>query len=347
MKKLLCFLTIISFAAATVLSGCSIADSKYSKQYIGAFDTVTVIAGYAKNKKAFDVNADILFDKLLEYHRLFDIYNEYDGINNLKVLNVNAGKFSVQVDSEIISLIEFAKHMYGITEGNVNIAMGSVLKIWHEYRQNGVDFPEDAVLPPQEILAEASRHTDINCIVINKEESTVYINDPKASVDVGAVAKGYAVQRVCEYAKSVGMCNMIINVGGNVRTIGEKDGEDWSVGIALPEDSENSMLCTVKVRDAAVVTSGAYRRYYKVNGKNFHHIIDPKTLMPSDAYVSVSVVSADSAVADALSTALFNMNPIDGKRLIESIENTEALWVFADGSRLYSDGFRNMIDREY
>lgn len=346
MKRLLCALAALSFITATVfsVSGCVFYASKYQKQYIGAFDTLTVISGYAKSKSEFDSVADELFERLTEYHRLFDIYNEYEGINNLKTVNDNAGVASVEVKNEIIELLLLAKNMYALTDGAVNVAMGSVLELWHEYRQNGLTEPENAELPPEDKLATAAEHTDIRNIVIDEENCTVYITDKELSIDVGAVAKGYAVERVCEYAVSEGIESMTVNVGGNVRTIGAKaDGSDWIVGIASPYNTDD-VLCTVSLKDLSVVTSGAYQRYYEVDGKRLHHIIDPTTLMPSERYISVTVICEDSAVADALSTALFNMEQDDGKALIESMEATEALWVCADGSLLYSSGFCAMSD---
>lgn len=346
MKRLLCTLTVLSFITITVfsVSGCVFYSQKYQKQYIGAFDTLTVISGYADSANEFDSIADELFERLREYHKLFDIYNDYEGINNLKTVNDNAGVSPVDVDKEIIKLLLLAKEMYTLTDGAVNAAMGSVLVLWHEYRQNGLASPDNAALPPEDMLATAAEHTDISNIIIDEENSTVYITDAELLIDVGAVAKGYAVERVCEYAISEGIGSMTVNVGGNVRTIGAKaDGSEWIVGIASPYATDD-VLCTVRLKNSSAVTSGAYQRYYEVDGKRLHHIIDPKTLMPSERYISVTVICEDSAVADALSTALFNMEKDAGKALIEGMEATEALWVCTDGSVLYSSGFCDISD---
>ena len=327
--------------------GCGKTDLQYQKQYIGAFDTVTIIIGYAANKEAFATNADLLYEKLCEYHELFDIYNTYDGINNIKTINDNAGIASVTVDNAIIELLEFSVDMYELTGGKMNIAMGSVLKIWHEYRQNGINSPDDAELPYEAELKSAAEHTNIENLIIDKEKNTVYISDPMMSLDVGATAKGYAVEKVCEYAESKGIGNISISCGGNVCTVGKKaDGTDWNVGIVSPFGNNNEYIRSVKVHDAAVVTSGTYQRYYEVDGKKYHHIIDPETLMPSELYLSVSIISKSSAESDALSTALFNMPIDESKRLIESLEYTDAVWILADGSIVISSGLSYNSERE-
>lgn len=347
MKRFLCALTALSFLVGMILSfsGCAFGRSKHQKQYVGAFDTVTVITGYAASKSEFEALSDTLYEKLMYYHRLFDIYNEYEGLNNLKTVNDNAGIKPVAVDSEITALLLLAKDMYSVTQGNINAAMGSVLRIWHEYRQQGIASPESAAIPPLDMLKEAALHTDINSIEIDTENNTVYISDSELSIDVGALAKGYAVEMVCEYAEQLGEKSLLLNVGGNVEAVGAKaDGTAWGVGIASPYSSDESVLCTVNVKSLSVVTSGAYQRYYEAEGKRLHHIIAPDTLMPSDKYISVTVVSQSSALADALSTALFNMEQKTGRAIVESMPDTYALWITGDGSVFYSRGFDAISD---
>ena len=133
----------------------------------------------------------------------------------------------------------------------------------------------------------------------------------------------------------------MINVGGNVRTVGGKgDGSKWTVGIENPkEDGEEAYLAYLELAGESLVTSGSYQRYYVVDGKRYHHIIDPETLMPSEGYVSVSVVCESSADGDALSTALFCMDYEVGAALVELLPDTEAMWVLQDGARKESSGF--------
>ncbi len=341
---------ILVLAMLFQFSACSNKEEKrYQASFLDLFDTVTTVVGYAKNEEEFTEYAQMIHDKLMEYHELFDIYNDYDGMNNIKTINDNAGKQPVKVDQKIIDLLKFSKEAYHLTDGKVNDAFGAVLAIWHQYRTRGLDDPDHAKLPPMDILHEKAAHTDIEDVIIDEEESTVFLTDPKMSLDVGAIAKGYATEKVSEYASEHGFLNGMLSVGGNVRTIGSKlDGDNgdktWSIGIQNPDlESENSNLYVLGLNDYSLVTSGVYERYYTVDGVQYHHIIDPDTLMPAEYFLSVSIVCKDSGMADALSTAVFNMPYEDGVKLIESLDQTEALWVFEDQTMKYSSGFEKFI----
>ena len=137
----------------------------------------------------------------------------------------------------------------------------------------------------------------------------------------------------------------MLNVGGNIRLIGSKaNGEKWKVGIQDPDESAtNNSIAILELQDFAIVTSGSYQRYYYVDGVKYHHIIDPKTLMPENKYVSVSVVAKDSALADALSTALFNLSLDDGKALIKDLNDVYVMWIDMDNKIHYSSGFENFL----
>ena len=316
--------------------------------YIDSFDTVTQIVGYDDKQTDLKKKADKLNEKLIAYHKLYDIYNSYDGINNLRTINENAGINPVKVDREIIDLLKFSIELCKTTDGQTNIAMGSVLRIWHDYRTQGIDNPSSATLPSMDKLKEAAQHMDINKIIIDENASTVYLEDPEMSLDVGSIGKGYAVQKVAEYAKELGYNNIAISVGGNVATVGPTDnGEDWRFGIQNPFlEDENPYAARVDIIDLSLVTSGDYQRYYVVDDVEYCHIIDPDTLMPADYFKSVSVIIPDSGKADALSTALFNMPYEEGLALINSIENAEAMWVFEDGSIKYSKNFEVFLVEE-
>ena len=318
---------------------------QYRAVYIDSFDTATQIIGYDDSEELFRQKADKLNEKLIYYHKLYTIYTNYEGINNIRTINMNAGKEPVKVDPAIIDLIKFSKGMYTKTNGKLNIAMGSVLSIWHYYRTDGINEPENATLPSMTELEEAAKHTDINNVIIDEEASTVYLADPKMSLDVGSIGKGYAVQMVAEYARELGYNNMIINVGGNVASIGSRaDGSGWKIGIQNPDlNSENTTVKTVQFIDKCLVTSGDYQRYYTVDDKNYCHIIDPDTLMPAEYFRAVSIIVPDSGMADALSTSLFTMSYEDGLALINSIEGAEAIWVCHDGTIKYSANFEQYI----
>jgi len=315
--------------------------ARYNATFLDVFDTRTDIVGYSTSKEEFTEQVALLKEKLEYYHKLYDIYSDYEGIVNIKTINDNAGVAPVKASQEIIDLLLFSKQMYEQTNGQINIAMGSVLKIWHDYRDTGINNPESASLPPMEVLQEASQYCDIEQLVIDEEAMTVYLADEHMSIDVGSIGKGYAVQRVAEYAKEIGMESALLSVGGNVCAVGSKlDGSDWRVGIQNPDlSSEEAYIRKVDVSEACVVTSGDYQRYYVVDGVKYCHIIDGDTLMPADYFPAVTIICKDSGRADALSTSVFNMPFEEGLAFVNSLEDVEAAWILEDGTVAYSEGF--------
>ena len=339
MKKLICGILVLGL----LLSGCAGKQASGTKQYTATFltlfDTVTTIVGRAESEEAFRQTAQALHDELLEYHQLFDIYNDYEGLNNLKTVNDNAGIAPVAVDRRIIDLLLDCKEYYDLTGGKVNVAMGSVLSLWHQARENGLNDPANACLPDRETLETAADHISLDALVIDEEASTVYLSDPEARLDVGAVAKGWSVQQVCENAPA----GLLVSVGGNVCATGPKDdnGTPWVVGVQDPEDGD-AYLHTLYVTGGSLVTSGDYQRYYVVDGEIYHHIIDPETLYPSAYWRSVTIVCPDSGLADALSTALFLLPLEEGLALLDTC-GAMAMWVDREGNIRYSPGFEELI----
>ncbi len=326
--------TWLLLGAILLFSACSFpASEKEPKAYIatreGMFDTVSILTGYSTSKEDFDAFADLFFTKLFAYNRLYDIYTDYPGINNLKTVNDCAGISPVKVDSRILDLLEFGITIHHLTNGACNIGYGAVLSLWHKYRTAGIQSPETATLPSERELADAARHTAIENIVIDREASTVYLTDPLASLDVGAIAKGYATEMVCREMESLGYTSFAANIGGNLRVIGSKPGgEPWGLAIRNP----NGENIPVERADTALVTSGIYERYYTVDGINYHHIIDPATAYPGDRFVSVTVIIPQSGLADALSTALFCMSADEGLAFLASnYPEADALWILPSG----------------
>ena len=344
MKKLFSVL----LALAICLTGCSsIGRSRYRAQFLTLFDTVTEIVGYSQSKALFTEQVAQIHDELQQYHMLFDIYHEYEGVVNLKTLNAQAGNAPVAVDKKIIDLLLFSKQMHTQTGGSVNIAFGSVLKLWKQYREQGIEDPENAQLPPLAALLEAARHTNIDDIIIDEQNSTVFFKDPALQLDVGAIAKGYSVEAVCKSAQARGVDHMLVSVGGNVRAIGKKSlSEPFVVSVKNPDAQlQSTGYVSVGLSEQALVTSGDYLRYYTVDEKQYHHIIDPETLMPAGHYRSVSILCPDSGIADALSTAAFLLEFEQSLALVQQFPDAEAFWIFPDGTTKATKGFEKHVSK--
>ncbi len=342
MKKL-----ILLLLCAFLLSSCtapvsSVQKKQYTATFLELFDTVTTIVGKADSQEAFEESVQPIRDEMEHYHRLFDIYEEYDGMNNLKTVNDMASTAPVVVEPAILDLLQDCKDYYTATNGLFNPAMGAVLKLWHDAREDGINDPEHAYLPDSAALQEAALHRDPAQIILDREASTVFFADPSLKLDVGGIAKGWAVQRICEHAPD----GLLISVGGNVYATGPKspDGTPWAVGIQDPKGDSN-YLHILNITSGSVVTSGSYHRAYAVDGKLYHHIIHPTTLYPAELWTSVSVVCEDSGLADVLSTSLFLLDQESGQLLLDRYD-AEAMWVDTAGNQYYSPGFRALIRNE-
>lgn len=322
-----------------MLASCSQpSKNRYEGEFLLLFDTATRVIGYTETKEEFSTYMDQFYAELETYHQLYDIYNDYEGVNNLKTINDMAGIGPVEVDQRIIDMLKFSLEVADWSQGKVNVALGAVLRIWHDYREEGIS------IPSMEELRPASEHVNIEDLVIDEENSTVFLKDPEMRLDVGGVAKGYAVEMVGQYIVGQGLEDVVISVGGNVRTFGSrgKPGDLWRIGVQSPDKSSENLLM-VEITGKSLVTSGDYIRYYEVDGKAYHHIIDPETLMPADYFTAVTILCQDSGMADALSTYLYMVPFEEGLDFIEGLDDAEALWIFKDGSQKTSSGFQSYV----
>ena len=326
-KKILCLL--IFLGQLVVLASCLnnyknevIEVKKQTKTNFDCFDTVSYVYSYANDEsEIFNKNADAVFEILKEYHVLFDIYGKHfdkekNEISNLYTVNKKAGKEPVVVDQKLIDFLLYCKEIHTITNGETNVMFGSVLKIWHDARESAIE-DYNPYVPELESLNSANKYTSIDLLEIDDEKNTVYISDENARIDVGAIGKGYATEKAAQYLESIGCDSYVLNIGGNIRIIGERiDGTGWNTGVKNPrrktvDDPAYSIY--INIKDTSCVTSGDYERYYTYEGKRYHHIIDKDTLMPADYFASITILVKDSGLADALSTALFAMPYADRK----------------------------------
>lgn len=347
----------ICAALALMLAGCSTTqkttmEDLYSNISLDAgFDTVLYYQEYNSDTEASKAHFEEAVSLFSHYNELFDIYNEYEGVANIKTINDFAGVSPVVVDPDIIEMLNEAKTFSTLSSDEFDVTIGSLLKVWHNYREEGQALNEegkDGNVPSMSELEEAAQFKGWDKVIIDEEASTVYITDPSVSLDVGGIAKGFATEKVAqtlEEKEDIG--TVVINAGGNNRTIHKKpDGSPWRVSIQNP-DGGNSFL-TVSAEDSvSFVTSGDYERFYTAkDGTRYHHIIDPDTLFPADLYRSVTIITKDSGAADCLSTALFTVSIEEGKEILsayeeESGETADAIWIM-DKEDATEDGIDHM-----
>ncbi len=344
-KKKIVSVISIFLISIFFITGCSRNDyDKYEEKIWNIFDTFIVFSAYTKSEDEFNKYYKVVDSEFNRLHKLYDQYNDYEGINNIKTVNDNAGIKPVKVDDDLLSLIIFSKDMAEKYSIKTNIAFGSVLRIWHDYRTQGQN-TDNAELPSMDDLKKASSHTKIEDVVIDEEEGTVFLKDKEMSLDIGATSKGYASQLVIDKLKEAGCESAILNAGGNIVSIGkpmEKSKNKWGIGIQSPDSEKGntgtSIVDTVFANDISVVTSGDYQRFYEVDGKRYNHIIDPDTLMPAEYFKAVTVLAKDSGVADYFSTTLYLMPIDEGKKLLSKVDGVEAIWIDKNDEKVMTKG---------
>lgn len=324
-----------------MISGCSSKEPTLQKYAMTAtdlgFDTVVSFTAYTESEEIYKTYEETVKELFKHYDQLFSKYDTYPDINNIKTINEQAGKQPVKVDKDIIDMLQISKE-YGVFSNNeFDVTMGSVLNIWHDHRELAEKDSNNTSVPTQEELEKANTYTGWNHIHIDENKQTVYIDNANTQLDVGGVAKGYAVEKIAQKLEDMGCKHAIINGGGNIRLIGNKpEAEYWSVGIQIPDfhTVSTESLISIKINESkSFVTSGDYQRFYTYNDQIIHHIIDPTTLQPARHCRSVTVITDNSGIADILSTALFTLSHKEGQDLLDKLKETKgieagAIWVY-------------------
>ena len=306
---LLCIIMVL-------LCGCSIATKEPLSKTGFHFDTVITITLYdSKNEELLNT----CFDYCKDFENLV---SRIIPTSDISRINMSAGS-SVEVSDTTIELLEKGIEFGELTDGAFDITIAPLVELW-DIKNNPGNVPSETD------ITEALSHVNYKNIVI--EGNTVTLTDPLAAIDLGGIAKGYMADQLKEYLLSEGVTSAIINLGGNVLTIGSKpDGNAFHIGIQKPFDKQNATITSVQVKDYSVVTSGSYERYFKVNDTIYHHILNTDTGYPCDnELLSVTILSEKSIDGDALSTSCFALGLEKGQKLIKSLENIDAIFVTKD-----------------
>lgn len=347
MKKLLKLLTTF-----LLFSACSSKELSYTgnqQTFSAGFDTVIGLKAYTTNEQEYTKYFNAMQELFLTYNQLFDKYNNYPGINNIKTINDAAGIKSVEVDPILIDMLLLSREYSSISNNQFDVTMGAVLSLWHDVREKA-ESNQPFELPDNQVLQAAYSCSGWDKVEIDETNNTVYINQACASLDVGSVAKGYATELIANQLAEIGLSSAIINAGGNVRIIGSKpDGSVWKSGVRTPIKDANGMIGVVEITgEMSMVTSGDYERYFELEGRNYHHIIDPDTLFPSTHANSVTVLTKNSGIADILSTTFFTLTYQEGIDLVEKLEASGleigVIWAYRDTSEIEDADYESYLD---
>ena len=238
-------------------------------------------------------------------------------------------------------LVERALELYKKTEGAFDIAIYPVMQAWGFPTQD-YHVPDDDTLKEKLALADASK------VNYDKDTRKIFFDQDGMEIDLGGIAKGYTSSKVMDIFKENGISSAVISLGGNVQTLnGKPDGSDWRVAVENPADT-GSYIGVLSIKDKAVITSGGYERYFKQDGKTYHHIIDPANGYPANnGLTSVTIVSDDGTLADGLSTSLFIMGPEKAQKYWkEHSDEFDTILVKDDGSILVSEGIADYFTSE-
>lgn len=316
MKKKLSLLLIASLIAAS-LPACSSPPKNEQLTVTGIyFDTIVKIDTWGAPSSTLERCKELCES----YENLFSSTIETSEISKI---NAAAGN-PVTVSDETIELIEKGLYYSELSGGKFDITIALLSDLW-TFKEN-----TEGTLPSDAALEEAKNHVNYQNVQI--EGNTVTLTDPEAKLNLGGIAKGYIADRLKDYLLKEGVEHALINLGGNVLTIGGRyDGAPFEIGIQKPFDDQGRAITSVKVKNCSIVSSGVYERYFEKDGKIYHHILDPATGYPvENELLQVTILSESSVDGDALSTCCFALGLEEGSKLIDSLEDVEAIFVTED-----------------
>lgn len=265
---------------------------------------------------------------LEEMHRVDVLMSHYKPESQLSKINQQAAQHPVKVDPELADLIERAGRLSELTGGAFDITYASVGYLY-DYRAE--------VKPTEEQIAAGLGAINYRHVVVDHDASTVRFSQPGVRIDLGGIAKGYAVDRAIAILEARGIRHASVTAGGDSRITGDRFGRPWIVGIRHPDDPEK-VVARIPVTDAAVSTSGDYERYFDEGGQRYHHIINPRTGKSAGEVRSVTIIGPDATTTDGLSTSVFVLGPERGIELVERLGDVDAVIVRRDGKVFYSSG---------
>lgn len=301
------------------------------------FDTVITITLYDYPGSSAGI-LDKCREKCAHYESLFSPTIEGSDIWNIN----HADSFPVQISPDTARMLTKAIDYGNMSDGLIDITIGGLTDAWDICEQSASN---DPVIPSPDKINEALSHVDHSKVVLTGSDAApsyeVTLTDPDARIEPGCIAKGYIADELKSLLIDEGVSSAIINLGGNILAIGSKPhGSPFNIGIQYPFKERGESIETVSISDTSVVSSGTYERYFTLNGQVYHHIIDPRTGYPSDSgVISASVRCASSTDADALSTLCLILGEQEGLKLIESIPDTEVLFVTDSYELVRSSGW--------
>lgn len=263
-----------------------------------------------------------------EMHRIDNLMSPYKANSEISFINNNAAIAAVDISEEMFTLIERSLGFSKLSHGAFDITFASI-GFRYDYREQ--QQPSDQFIE-QRLPAIDYRH-------ILLKDGHIKFENAAVRIDLGGIAKGYAVDNALKILRSCGISEAMISAGGDSRILGKKQGKPWIIGVQHPRKPEDLALL-LPLSDTAISTSGDYQRFYIRDGERIHHIINPKTGRSADLSWSATVTGPDALTTDALSTTIFILGADKGLALIETLDNIDAIIIDRNGKVHYSSGFQ-------
>ncbi len=294
--------------------------------------TVVEITLIGKDREALDDALAAAFARITQIEKVTD---RFTADSEISAINRRKGELTIPVSADMLRMLAISRKVSDITGGAFDVTVAPLVDVW--------GFDVGGRLPkPEEIERERAR-VDYHRVVIDEDSSTITLADSSVRLDLGGIAQGYAAGEVEKIIRDRGISGGVVNISGDIIVIGDKMGKPWRIGVQDPRDT-NKLAAVINAKDIAIVTSGDYERCFFVDGVRYHHILDPKTGYPAHGCASVTVVTRDVTLADALSTAIFVLGPDAGVKLAETLPGVEVLVVTDDGKRISTPGLSEIME---
>ncbi len=266
-----------------------------------------------------------------EIKRIQTLMSPWIDSSDVTRINRSAGKEWVKVSPETLEVIKKAKEISELSEGGFDITVAPLVDLWRKAR-------EKKTPPSMEDVTKKLDLVNFKRIGIDTK-GKVFLEKEGMAIDLGGIAKGYAVDKAFNVLRSLGYKDLIVNAGGDLRVGGTKNNQPWSIGIQNPREPE-SILTRIPLSEVAVATSGDYQKFFIYQGRRCHHICDPKTGFPTDGCQSVTIITKDCVAADGLATAVFVLGAERGYALCQKLDGVGCLIVDKEGKIVRSPNLK-------
>lgn len=330
MAKHLMVVLFVSLFLVSCLDKGSPQVHKSSRLLLGTFVEVSVVGSDQEAKKAVSE----VFDELKRIETLTSFHRD----SELAKINANAGKGPVKTDPELLKIIDEALRVARETHGAFDPTVGPIAKLW------GFSGEQESRLPSDSEIQERLPLVGWDKVKIDHEIGTVELPQVGMALDLGAVGKGYALNRTAELLAKAGMRSALVNIGGDILALGEKSpGKPWVVGVEDPRNSR-AIVSVVSLKDRIIITSGDYERFFEKDGKRYHHILNPRTGYPADKLRSATVVGPVGSTLQPCGTAAFVLGVDQGRKYIESLKDAYGLLIDSEGNDHFTAGAENIFE---